>query len=385
MDIPLILSNYYKGQVWSLNGEKYEGLVWAEENSLPKPTLEELTEKWNEYVAAQPLKELRTKRNTLLEQTDRYAITDFPYGTEDDKQARLTQRQALRDLPSLVTPLEGGSMKLWVTNENGPLQAGDSLVLSNTAGYFTKGEPAVVTIRDACDFSASTTETYYSNIVSVTESNVITTSETAQEGYTENAYWTSNTVSYYTGNVVSHYSNLVVYDGVNVYTNVEVGAYANLATEVQGNYTAVSVSQDSVEEVEGYTPVLSYSNISSDVYDANVHTEYAKVVTHYSNVSVVETTEYSNITSVAYEALDSNLVVTPGYTSFFHELSNTSIRVGAYATLTPEQRSEYTVTVVEPVTSNLQSFYTPQTKTVTHEIRDVGDYKAVEVECTFPN
>ena len=386
MDIPLVLSNYYKGQVWTLNGEDYNGLIWYEEkNTLPKPTLEELTEKWNEYVAAQPLKELRTKRNTLLEQTDRYAITDFPYGTEDDKQARLTQRQALRDLPSLVTPLEGGSMKLWVTNENGPLQAGDSLVLSNTAGYFTKGEPAVVTIRDACDFSASTTETYYSNIVSVTESNVVTTSETAQEGYTENAYWTSNTVSYYTGNVVSHYSNLVVYDGVNVYTNVQVGAYANLATEVQGNYTAVSVSQDSVEEVEGYTPVLSYSNISSDVYDANVHTEYAKVVTHYSNVSVVETIEYSNISASAYEALDSNLVVTPGYTSFFHELSNTSIRVGAYATLTPEQRSEYTVTVVEPVTSNLQSFYTPQTKTVTHEIRDVGDYKAVEVECTFPN
>jgi hypothetical protein len=359
--------------------------VWDTLVVSEKPSKEEFEAKLQELIDAQPLKELRTKRNTLLEQTDRYAITDFPYGTDDDKQARLTQRQALRDLPSLVTPLEGGSMKLWVTNENGPLQAGDSLVLSNTAGYFTKGEPAVVTIRDACDFSASTTETYYSNIVSVTESNVITTSETAQEGYTENAYWTSNTVSYYTGNVVSHYSNVVVYDGVNVYTNVQVGAYANLATEVQGNYTAVSVSQDSVEEVEGYTPVLSYSNISSDVYDANVHTEYAKVVTHYSNVSVVETTEYSNITSVAYEALDSNLVVTPGYTSFFHELSNTSIRVGAYATLTPEQRSEYTVTVVEPVTSNLQSFYTPQTKTVTHEIRDVGEFKAVEVECTFPS
>ena len=349
-----------------------------------KPPKEEFEAKLQELIDTQPLKELRTKRNTLLAQTDRYAITDFPYGTEDDKQARLTQRQTLRDLPTLVTPLEGGSMKLWVTNENGSLQAGDGLVLSNTAGYFTKGEPAVVTIKDPCDFSASTTETYYSNIVSVTESNVVTTSETAQEGYTENAYWTSNSVSYYTGNVVTHYSNVVVYDGVNVYTNVEVGEYANLAAEVQGNYTAVSVSQDSVEEVEGYTPVLSYSNVSSDLYDANVHTEYTKVVTHYSNVSVVETVEYSNITSVAYEALDSNLVVTPGYTSFFHELSNTSIRVGAYASLTPEQRSEYTVTVVEPVTSNLQSFYTPHTRVVTREVRDVGDFKAVEVVCTLP-
>ncbi len=371
------------GAKWYKCGETWESIRLPE--GYEKPPKEEFEAKLQELIDAQPLKELRTKRNTVLEQTDRYAITDFPYGTEDDKQARLTQRQTLRDLPTLVTPLEGGSMKLWVTNENGPLQAGDGLVLSNTAGYFTKGEPAVVTIKDACDFSASTTETYYSNIVSVTESNVVTTSETAQEGYTENAYWTSNSVSYYTGNVVSHYSNVVVYDGVNVYTNVEVGAYANLATEVQGNYTPVSVSQDSVEEVEGYTPVLSYSNVSSDVYDANVHTEYTKVVTHYSNVSVVETTEYSNISASAYEALDSNLVVTPGYTSFFHEVSNTSIRVGAYASLTPEQRSEYTVTVVEPVTSNLQSFYTPQTKTVTREVRDVGDYKAVEVVCTLPN
>ena len=342
------------------------------------------TEKENE-LKTEEFKKLRTKRNTLLSMTDKYATTDYPHSNLNVQQEWLDQRQALRDLPSLVTPIEGGSMKLWVTNENGSLQAGDSLVLSNTAGYFTKGEPAVVTVMGACDFSASTTETYYSNIVSVTESNVVTTSETAQEGYTENAYWTSNTVSYYTGNVVSHYSNVVVYDGVNVYTNVEVGAYANLATEVQGNYTPVSVSQDSVEEVEGYTPVLSYSNVSSDVYDANVHTEYTKVVTHYSNVSVVETIEYSNISASAYEALDSNLVVTPGYTSFFHELSNTSIRVGAYASLTPEQRSEYTVTVVEPVTSNLQSFYTPHTRVVTREVRDVSDFKAVEVVCTLPN
>ena len=344
-------------------GSTYESIVFPE--GYEKPPKEEFETKLQELIDAQPLKELRTKRNQVLEQTDRYAITDFPYGTEDDKQARLTQRQTLRDLPTLVTPTEGGSMRLWVTNENGSLQAGDSLVLSNTAGYFTKGEPAVVTVTGACDFSASTTETYYSNIVSVTESNVVTTSETAQEGYTENAYWTSNSVSYYTGNVVTHYSNVIVYDGVNVYTNVQVGAYANLATEVQDTYTAVSVSQDSVEEVEGYTPVLSYSNISSDVYDANVHTEYSKVVTHYSNISVVETVEYSNITSSAYEALDSNLVVTPGYTSFFHEVSNTSIRVGAYATLTPEQRTEYTIQTVPVVTSNLQSFYTPQTKTVT--------------------
>ena len=353
---------------------------------------------------------MRRHRNKLLDESDKYVTPDYHHSSDEEKQKWIKYRNALRDITSSISnklafegdlgkiawpvhpngkinttyPIKDGSIKLWVTNENGSLQGGDSLIASNTTGYFTKGAPAIVTIKDACDFTASTTETYYSNIVSITESNVVTTSETAQEGYTENVYWTSNTVSYYTGNVVSHYSNVVVYDGVNVYTNVQVGEYANLATEVQSDYTAVSVSQDSVEEVEGYTPVLSYSNVSSDLYDVNVHTEYAKVVTHYSNVSVVETIEYSNISSSAYEALDSNLVVTQGYTSFFHEVSNTSIRVGAYASLTPEQRSEYTIQSVPAVTSNLQSFYTPQTKTVTHEIKDIGGFKAAHVECTFP-
>jgi len=372
MGIPVsdaIMTFYPKAIFQMSTDDDYEHLTWLS-TDIPKPSKEELLQKVEQLKAERPLKELRTKRNQVLEQTDRYATVDYPHSNLAVQQTRLDQRQALRDLPTLVTPVEGGSMKLWVTNENGSLQAGDGLILSNTAGYFTKGEPAVLTMIYAYDFS----ETHYSNIVSVTQSNVVTTSETAQEGYTENAYWTSNSVSYYTGNVVTHYSNLVVYDGVNVYSNSDTA---------QEGYVAIEVSNTSPTEIEGYTPVLSYSNISSDQYDANVHTEYTKVVTHYSNISVVETVEYSNISASAYEALDSNLVVTPGYTSFFHEVSNTSIRVGAYATLTPEQRSEYTIQSVPAVTSNLQSFYTPQTKTVAHEIRDVGDYKAVEVVCTL--
>ena len=349
--------------------DDYEHLTWLSED-IPKPTKEELLEKVEQLRVERPLKDLRIERDRRLTKCDwvtlRSYSTDIPVPDEWK-----TYMQALRDLPSNGTAVNGGNIKLWVTNQNGPLQAGDSLVTSNVAGYFTKGVPAVVTIKDACDFSASTTETYYSNIARTR----VATSETPQEGYTENAYWTSNSVSYYTGNVVTHYSNVVVYDGVSVYSNSETA---------QEGYTAVSISQDSVEEVEGYTPVLSYSNVSSDRYDASVHTDYVKVVNHYSNVSVVETVAYSNIAASTYEALDSNAVVTPGYTSFFHEVSNTSILVGAYAQLTPTQRTEYTINTIEPVTSNLQSFYTPQTKTVTHEIKDVGDHIAAHVECTFP-
>ena len=125
-----------------------------------KPSKGAFEAKLQELIDVQPLKELRDKRNQVLEQTDRYATIDYPHATDEEKQKRMVQRQTLRDLPTLVTPLEDGSMKVWVTDEGGPLQPRDGLVASNVAGYFTKGEPAVVTICDCCDFSTSTTETY---------------------------------------------------------------------------------------------------------------------------------------------------------------------------------------------------------------------------------
>jgi hypothetical protein len=274
------------------------------------------------------------------------------------------------------------AQSIWVTDEGGPLQPGDGLVASSIPGYFTKGEPAVIAICDCCEFANSTTETYYSNIVSVTQSNVLTTSETAQEGYAENAYWTSNTISHYVGNVIAYYSNLVVYDGVNVYTNVQVGEYTNLATGAQEGYTPVYTSNTSPVEIEGYEPVIVYSNVNSDVYDANVHREYTKVVTHYSNISVVETVTYSNISAAEYEKLDTNHIVTPGYTNFYNEASNTSIRVEQYAALTPKERTEYVVQTIAPVTANLQSYYTQQTREVPTYVRELeGGIKAMHVQC----
>jgi hypothetical protein len=361
-----------------MTGADYKNLVWSDENTIPKPTEEDLTSKYNQIVAERPFTQLRKRRNKALSGTDKFAVMDWPHSNLSTQQQRFDQRRTLRDLPTLVTPIEDNLMNVWVTNQNGTLQSGDSLIASNISGYFTKGEPTVVTIKDACDFSESTTETYYSNIVSVTQKDEV-------------SYWTSNTVYHYVGNVVSHYSNVVIYDGVNVYTNVEIGAYSNLEVDAQSHFTAVMKSNTSPVEIEGYTPVLSYSNIASDLYDANVHTNYTKVVASPASNVV----EYSNITATKYGNLNSNLVVTPGYTSFFHELSNTTIGVYQYAELTPEQRTEYTIQSVPAVTSNLQSFYTPQTNTNVRELRYLDDsgtltdqanavWTAAQVECTFP-
>ena len=361
-----------------MTGSDYKKLVWSDENTIPKPTEEDLTSKYNQIVAERPFTQLRKRRNKFLTATDKYTVTDWPHSNLSTQQQWFDQRQTLRDLPTLVTPIEDNLMNVWVTNQNGTLQSGDSLIASNISGYFTKGEPAVVTIKNVCDFSESTTETYYSNIVSVTQKDEV-------------SYWTSNAVSHYVGNVVSYYSNVVIYDGVNVYTNVQIEEYSNLEAGAQSHFVAIMKSNTSPIEIEGYTPVLKYSNITSDLYDANVHVDYTKVIeSPASNV-----VEYSNITATKYGNLNSNLIVTPAYTSFFHELSNTSIRVQQYAALTPEQRTEYTVQSVPAVTSNLQSFYTPQTKTTAHEIRYLDAsgtltdqanavWKAAQVECTFP-
>lgn len=106
MDIPLVLSKYYNGQTWSLVGEKYEGLTWSDENTVSKPSFDDLIVKYNEIAAARPLNKLRKERNELLDKTDKYTVVDFPHPTEEAKQAWLDYRQALRDLPANTTDPE---------------------------------------------------------------------------------------------------------------------------------------------------------------------------------------------------------------------------------------------------------------------------------------
>jgi uncharacterized protein YjiS (DUF1127 family) len=78
----------------------YESIKFPE--GYEKPPKEEFEAKLQELIAAQPLKELRTKRNTLLEQTDRYALPDWPHASLAKQTEWIEYRQALRDLPRLT-------------------------------------------------------------------------------------------------------------------------------------------------------------------------------------------------------------------------------------------------------------------------------------------
>ena len=79
-------------------GTTYDQLKYVD--GYEKPPKEEFEAKLQELIDAQPLKELRTKRNQVLEQTDRYAITDYPHSNLAVQQTWFDYRQALRDLPT---------------------------------------------------------------------------------------------------------------------------------------------------------------------------------------------------------------------------------------------------------------------------------------------
>ena len=101
MDITTTIQYGYPGSGFSMTGNDYDQLIWYD-TKIPKPTLEELTTKYEELVTAQPLKELRKERDTLLTQTDKYVIPDWPHTSVESANAWVTYRQALRDLPSVT-------------------------------------------------------------------------------------------------------------------------------------------------------------------------------------------------------------------------------------------------------------------------------------------
>ena len=99
MIIEQVLLEFYPECEWVMRGSEIENLEWISKD-IPKPTLEELTAKYEELVAAQPMKNLRKERDDLLAKTDKYALPDWPHASLAKQTEWLEYRQALRDLPS---------------------------------------------------------------------------------------------------------------------------------------------------------------------------------------------------------------------------------------------------------------------------------------------
>lgn len=98
-----VLTRIRNDFIWEVS-DTYESIIWDESNTLPIPTLAECEAAWQEILNEAPMKKLRHERNIKLLETDKYSIIDWPHPSEEVKQAWITYRQALRDLPSNSTP-----------------------------------------------------------------------------------------------------------------------------------------------------------------------------------------------------------------------------------------------------------------------------------------
>lgn len=78
-------------------------LIWKDNIAL-KPTDAEIEAKRIELQNELPMKKLRHERNIKLLGTDKYSITDWPHPSEEVKQAWITYRQELRNLPTTASP-----------------------------------------------------------------------------------------------------------------------------------------------------------------------------------------------------------------------------------------------------------------------------------------
>ena len=86
----------------SIENYDYNKIEWEENTTIP--TLEEVNNKIEELKLAEPMNKLREKKKNKLKESDIYGLSDFPFANDTIKQAWITYRQALRDLPSTATP-----------------------------------------------------------------------------------------------------------------------------------------------------------------------------------------------------------------------------------------------------------------------------------------
>lgn len=80
---------------YSIVGDYYDQLVTTTNNVLVKPD----RDAFNNAFREQYINQIRGLRNVYLNETDKYALPDYPHTSDDIRQAWLLYRQKLREVP----------------------------------------------------------------------------------------------------------------------------------------------------------------------------------------------------------------------------------------------------------------------------------------------
>ena len=100
--------NYPECKWLVLEGRKaydYTAYVWIESNDISMPTQAELDTQWQTLKRSTWIwQQVISQRDTRLQESDRYALPDYPHVSPAIKQAWLDYRQQLRDFIEVATP-----------------------------------------------------------------------------------------------------------------------------------------------------------------------------------------------------------------------------------------------------------------------------------------
>jgi len=88
MDIALILTDNYPGNVWSLNGDDYTGLTWDENNPDPKPTKKALESAWPQVQYDREYKAVEKARQAAYIETSDPLFFEWQRGDATEQQWR---------------------------------------------------------------------------------------------------------------------------------------------------------------------------------------------------------------------------------------------------------------------------------------------------------
>ena len=102
MNILEVLLTFYADHQWFLKNDDYESLEWDESNSIPKPSLEELTDKWENQRAPIQNNEVQRKRQEDIlavwpMERQFEAITEFHMNRPDKLNELISHIETVKD------------------------------------------------------------------------------------------------------------------------------------------------------------------------------------------------------------------------------------------------------------------------------------------------
>ena len=115
-----VVEELFPGEPYTSSDGTWETVVFK---NLPKPGDEAYEYTLYTLQNAEASKKFREERNTLLDQSDRYMLDDFPQNDEGKKQLWADYRQLLRDLPTTARPTlgEDGTLQDLKKDEDGKI------------------------------------------------------------------------------------------------------------------------------------------------------------------------------------------------------------------------------------------------------------------------